>query len=106
MQMLTEVPEKLGDVYKHILSEVVDKKYYQQTLRLIRCVYLAERPLTLTEVCFAMSLLDTELVSSEFLPVKLGLPTLDVMVRRIISLLGGLVEPKQHEGGQIVQFIH
>jgi hypothetical protein len=106
MQMLAEVPEKLGDVYMHILSEVVDQKLYQQTLRLMRCVYLAERPLTVTEVCFAMSLPDTELFNSKFSLMKLRLPTHGVMMRRIISLSGGLIEAKQHQNDQIVQLIH
>jgi ankyrin repeat protein len=100
-QMLAEVPEKLGNVYKHILSEVIDKDDYHQTLRLMRWVYLAERPLTVTEVRYAMSLPDTEIYTRE-----LELPTPDVIKRRIVSLSGGLVELKQHEEGQILQFIH
>jgi hypothetical protein len=101
-QMLAEVPEKLGDVYKHILSEVIDRKDIQQTLRLMRCVFLAERPLTVTEGCFAMCLPDTEILAPEFSLKELGLPTHDMMVRRIVSLSGGLIE-SQH---QILQFIH
>jgi hypothetical protein len=34
-RILAEVPQKLGDVYKHILREVIDKKDYQQTLCLM-----------------------------------------------------------------------
>jgi len=105
-QMLAEVPEKLGNVYKHILSEVIDKDDYHQTLRLMRLVHLAERPLTIAEMCFAMSLPNTEISDSEFSFVELGLPTQDAMVRQIVSLSGGLIELRQHEKGQIIQFIH
>ncbi|KAE8440868.1 hypothetical protein EG329_006366 [Mollisiaceae sp. DMI_Dod_QoI] len=105
-QMLAEVPQELGNVYKHILSEVIDKDNYHQTLRLMRWVYLAERPLTVTEVRYAMSLPDADIYGLEFTLAELELPTHNMMVRRIVSLSGGLIEPKQHEEGQILQFIH
>jgi ankyrin repeat protein len=105
-QVLAGVPRGLWDVYEHILGEVIDKRYYQQTLRLMRCVSLSERPLTVTEVCFAMSLQDSEIFDSESAFAELEIPTHNVMVRRIISLSGGLIEAKQHEKGQILQFIH
>jgi ankyrin repeat protein len=103
-QMLAEVPEGLSDVYKHILKDVVEGKHYRQTLRLMRCVYLAERPLTMAEICFAMNLPDTETFDSEL--DELELPTHNTMRKRVMSLSGGLIEFKQHENQQILQFIH
>ncbi|CCD51195.1 hypothetical protein BofuT4_P085570.1 [Botrytis cinerea T4] len=103
-QMLARVPKQLGDVYKHILEQVIEKEDYQQTLRLMRWVCLAERPLTLVEICFAMNLPDTDTFDAEF--EELELPTHDTMKRRVVSLSGGLVEFKQHEEQEIVQFIH
>jgi ankyrin repeat protein len=103
-QMLAKVPKQLGDVYKHILEQVIEKEDYQQTLRLIQWVCLAERPLTMVEICFAMNLPDTETFDSEL--DELELPTYDTMRKRIVSLSGGLIEFKQHENQQILQFIH
>ncbi|KAH9204318.1 hypothetical protein DL95DRAFT_248121, partial [Leptodontidium sp. 2 PMI_412] len=105
-QMLAEVPGKLGDVYKHILSNVIDQEDRQDTLRLMRWVCLAERPLTTTEMCFAMSLRPTEIDSMELSIAELDLPREPRMIRRVVSLSGGLVESKQHEGREILQFIH
>ncbi|TGO31111.1 hypothetical protein BPAE_0001g00050 [Botrytis paeoniae] len=103
-QMLAKVPKQLGDVYKHILEQVIEKEDYQQTLRLMRWVCLAERPLTIVEICFAMNLSITDTFDAEF--EELELPTHDTMRRRVVSLSGGLVEFKKHEEQEIVQFIH
>ncbi|PQE30879.1 ankyrin repeat-containing protein [Rutstroemia sp. NJR-2017a WRK4] len=103
-QILAKVPKQLGDVYKHILEQVIEKEEYQQTLRLMRWVCLAERPLTLVEICFAMNLPDTETFDSEL--DELELATHDTMRKRVVSLSGGLIEFKQHERQQILQFIH
>ncbi|KAH6724963.1 ankyrin repeat-containing domain protein [Leptodontidium sp. MPI-SDFR-AT-0119] len=105
-QILAEVPAELGDVYKHILSDVIDKRHRQHTLRLMRWVCLAERPLTITEMCFAMSLPTTEMDSPELSVAELDLPLEPMMIRRVVSLSGGLVELKQHAGRKILQFIH
>jgi hypothetical protein len=103
--MLAIVPEKLSDIYKHILSKI-NQNYYPETLRLFRCVYLAERPLTIAELCFTMSLPDLEMSLLESSLSELDLPTPSMMARQIISLSGGLIESKKHEKGYIVQFIH
>ncbi|KAK8905612.1 hypothetical protein QC760_005536 [Botrytis cinerea] len=103
-QMLAKVPKQLGDVYKHILEQVIEKEDYQQTLRLMRWVCLAERPLTMVEIRFAMNLPDTDTFDAEF--KELEFPTHDTMKKRVVSLSGGLVEFKQHEEQEIVQFIH
>jgi ankyrin repeat protein len=103
-QMLAKVPKQLGDVYKHILEQVIEKEDYQQTLRLMRWVCLAERPLTMVEICFAMNLPDTDTFDAEL--EDLELPTHDTMKKRVVSLSGGLVEFKKHEKQEIVQFIH
>ncbi|KAG9228857.1 hypothetical protein BJ875DRAFT_219133, partial [Amylocarpus encephaloides] len=105
-QRLEEVPEELGDVYKHILRKVIDKNDYPETLRLMRWVCLAERPLTVIEISFAMSLRETEIPGPESSLAEPELRSYDVMVRRIVSLSGGLIESKQHGKDQIVQFIH
>jgi hypothetical protein len=90
--MLTKVPKKLGNVYKHILSEVINKKDIQQTLCLIQYIFLAKQPLTVTEECFAICLPDTEILALEFSLKELGLLTHNIIVRQIVSLSKGLIE--------------
>ncbi|KAG9228112.1 ankyrin repeat-containing domain protein [Amylocarpus encephaloides] len=103
---LEKVPKELGDVYKHILTRVIDKEDYPQTLRLMRWVCLAERPLSVTEICFAMSLPETEIPGPGSSLTEPETRPYDVMVKRIVSLSGGLVETKQHREDRIVQVIH
>jgi hypothetical protein len=69
-------------------------------------VCLAERPLNVTEISFAMSLPKTELLGLELSLAEPELRSNDMMVKRIGSLSGGLVESKEHQNDQIVQFIH
>jgi AAA ATPase domain len=80
-KMLANVPKKLADVYEHILTKVIDKEDHEQTLRLMRWVLLAERPLTIVEGCYAMSLPDTKLLTPEFSLAELDLPTTGMMVK-------------------------
>ena len=105
-QMLAKVPRELGDVYRHILSEVIDQEYRQKSLRLMRWVCLAEWPLTIAEIWYAMNIPGTDTVRLEFSLDELGSPKHDEMTKRIRSLSGGLVELIEHEEGQILQFIH
>jgi hypothetical protein len=53
-----------------------------------------------------MSLPETEIPGPESPLPEPELRPYDVMVKRIVSLRGGLIESKQHEKGQILQFIH
>ncbi|KAH8592557.1 ankyrin repeat-containing domain protein [Bisporella sp. PMI_857] len=103
-KLLAEVPKQLSEVYKHILT-VIDKEDNQQTLRLMRWVLLAERPLTVEEGRFAMYLPDKEILAPRS-SVELELPTINMMVKQIVSLSGGLIECKEHKKSQIIQFIH
>ncbi|KAH8650891.1 ankyrin repeat-containing domain protein [Tricladium varicosporioides] len=105
-QLLDEVPEALGKVYEHILRKVIDKKDYPLTLRLMRWVCLAEWPLTMTDIRFGMCLPEKEIFSSEYSLAGLELQPEEKMIKRISSLSGGLIESRQHESSQIVQFIH
>jgi ankyrin repeat protein len=103
---LKEVPKELGKVYTHILTTVIDQQDYPQTLRLLRWVCLAERPLTVKEIDCAMSLSETEMLGPELSGTQLDSRPHEMMVKRIVSLSGGLVETKQHEEDQIVQVVH
>ncbi|PQE09098.1 hypothetical protein CJF31_00010536 [Rutstroemia sp. NJR-2017a BVV2] len=105
-QMLMNVPKGLTEVYKHILKNLIATEDCSQTLRLMRWVYFSERPLTLTEFCFAMCIPENETFDSGISLEHLDLPTQEEMRRQVVSVSGGLVELKEHENEKILQFIH
>ena len=51
---LRKVPSDLGEVYKHILTEVIEPRNWRRALHLIQWICLAERPLSVTELWFAI----------------------------------------------------
>ena len=112
-QTLQAVPLELEEVYKHILTKVIDHDYQSQTLHLMQWIYLAERPLSVTELRFAMALDDSFInpaqhscqESKDFVEDDAR------MKKLVVSLTGGLAEVKYHsqsDHGQhdTVQFIH
>ena len=52
---LTEVPEELGNVYDRILKNIMKPEKKRRTLHLMQWVCLAKRPLSVTELRFAMA---------------------------------------------------
>src|SRR4051812_38882484 len=54
-QELQQVPEGLGDVYEHILRNVIDCKHRPQSFQLFQWVCLAERPLSAREMRYALA---------------------------------------------------
>lgn len=105
---LSKVPQELGDVYEHILQKVIEPRNRARTLHLMQWVCLAERPLSVTELRFAIA--SDEVYISE--PRKFCKDSKDFvdtdkrMERLILSLSGGLVEVKHHGAETTVQFIH
>ena len=107
-QGLDKVPPLLNDIFKHIISELVDPEERIQSLHLMQWISLAERPLSLTELRFAMACDDSSIQplryscqdSEDFIEDN------DQMEKRIVSLSGGLAEVKHHEEKYTVQFIH
>ncbi|KAH0536065.1 hypothetical protein FGG08_007031 [Glutinoglossum americanum] len=106
-QKLAEVPRELGDVYEHILKNVVEARNWARTLHLMQWICLAERPLSVTELRYAISSDDIYVC----LPQKSCEDSRDFveddarMERLITTLSGGLAEVS-HRGGGIVQFVH
>jgi ankyrin repeat protein len=93
-QRLREVPEELDAFYKHILQHVIDVSNRKRSLRLFQWVCLAFRPLSVTELRFALAAEDA--MSS---PCKLRCQDTNSFVdsdermkKFIVSWSGGLME--------------
>ena len=104
-EKLNSVPEGLGEVYEHILKKVIETRNRRRTLHLMQWVCLAERPLSVTELRFAIASDDAYIgKTGDFYK---DFSETDVrMEKLILSLSGGLVEVKHHEARTTVQFIH
>lgn len=107
-QMLAKVPEELGEVYEHILKKVIETRHHARTLHLMQWICLAEKPLSVTELRFAMAS-DDECVHKPqiFCKDAKGFVETDArMEKLIISLSGGLAKVEHHMFGNTVQFVH
>lgn len=107
-QELSKVPQDLGNVYEHILKRVIEPRNQARTLHLMQWVCLAERPLSVTELRFAIASDDDYICESRQFckDAKDFVDTDRRMERLITSLSGGLVEVKYHVAKTTVQFIH
>jgi ankyrin repeat domain-containing protein 50 len=106
-QRLAEVPEALGEVYRHIIERVIGVKNRPRTLFMMQWICLAVRPLSVTQIRYAMATDcrdDHDHKSSHICKdAKNFIETDEHMTRLVTTLSGGLAEVKQHE---IVQLIH
>ncbi|KFY10411.1 hypothetical protein V492_05039 [Pseudogymnoascus sp. VKM F-4246] len=109
MKELNKVPQGLDEVYEHILTKVVEFQYRPKTLLLMQWVCLANNPLSVESIRFAMASDDAYVDelgqsysnSKDFVRSDKDMETL------IISMSGGLVETIHYKyGGSRVQFIH
>ena len=107
-QELDKVPPLLDDIFKHIISELVDPEERTQSLHLMQWISLAERPLSLTELRFAMACDDSSIQPLQYScqDCEDFIEDNDQMEKRIVSLSGGLAEVKHHKEKYTVQFIH
>lgn len=106
--MLEKVPRELGDVYEHILNNIIKPERRKKTLHLMQWVFLAERPLTLEELRHAMAFDDVHISSSvhSYQDTQRYIEMYRGMQKLVNSLSGGLAEVKNHNHEHIVQFIH
>ncbi|CAI7576728.1 unnamed protein product, partial [Penicillium glandicola] len=91
---LREVPVGLEDVYMYILNEVIEVWNLEQSFLLFQWVCLAERPLTVVEMRYAMVGNNAQIMSAPKTWEKIcGFVESDErMKRRIKALSGGLAE--------------
>jgi len=106
--MLAKVPRELGDVYEHILTNIIKPERRKKTLHLMQWIFLAERPLTVDELRHAMAFDDIHISSSvhSYQDAKPYIEIYGGMQKLVNSLSGGLAEVKYHDKENIVQFIH
>jgi len=103
-EMLARVPQGLSDVYEHIFKVIIKPRNYGKALLLMQWVCLAEKPLSLTELRFAMAADNARIHSSQN---GIGLVESDERMEKLTaSLSGGLVEIQRHSSGSIAQFVH
>lgn len=104
---LEKAPSDLKTIYEHILG-LVDPKFRRQTLHLMEWICLAERPLSLTELRFALAMDDSSIHPyQESAQGSTGFVENDMRMKDMtIGLSGGLAEVKLHHEVHIVQFIH
>ena len=108
-RQLLEVPEGLGAVYEHILKNVIEPRNRKRALHLMQWICLAERPLTITELRYAMASDDMNVHPSQIYckDAKDFVDSDTRMERLVTSLSGGLAEVKERDHhGCLVQLIH
>ena len=105
--MLAKVPSELEGVYQHIIEDVIKHRQRSKTLHLMQWICLAERPLSLTELRFALAadICDSS-SSTRCEDVNSFVESDNRMEKQVTSLSGGLAEVQHQESGTTVQFIH
>jgi hypothetical protein len=95
-EMMSEVPPELGNVYQHIIENVVKERNKPKTLLLFQLVCLPKRPLSVEELRYAMALDDAAVEHSGTWVVDSGsfAHTCEEMVGCIRTYSGGLLEIK------------
>jgi hypothetical protein len=108
-RQLLDVPEGLGAVYEHILKNVIEPRNRKRALHLMQWICLAERPLSTTELRYAMASDDMNVhLSQNYCKDAKDFVESDIRMERLVtSLSGGLAEVRQQGyHGQLVQLIH
>ncbi|TAQ83163.1 hypothetical protein B7494_g8512 [Chlorociboria aeruginascens] len=105
---LRKAPRDLVSIYEHILTTLIDVEDREESMHLMQWISLAKRPLSVTELRYALAL-DDSVIHEVYDSVQGS----DVFVKDdsqmkqlITSLSGGLVEVQQHRDSTVVQFIH
>ena len=104
---IQDIPPKLRTLYEELLTSIPDEDI-QETLRLMQWIYFGMRPLSLTELRFAMAVdaNPSATTISQCQGTEHYVETDEAMERRVRDLSKGLAEPVRHEQHRVVQFIH
>lgn len=114
-QILTKAPTGLHEIYRHILTTELDANNRARRFRLMQWIYFALRPLSVTEIRYAMASDDSSISPISFRESKDFVESDERMRKQILSLSGGLAEvfeepdysPIIHRDSKmVVQFIH
>ncbi|KAH8763535.1 hypothetical protein F5882DRAFT_20290, partial [Hyaloscypha sp. PMI_1271] len=108
LEKLQRAPPDLGSIYEHILKTIIDAEDREDSLHLMQWISLANRPLSLTELRFALALDDHSIhdFQNSVQDSKDFVEDDERMEQLITSLSGGLIEVRDHDGSNVVQFIH
>ncbi|KAJ5798446.1 uncharacterized protein N7503_007742 [Penicillium pulvis] len=107
---LREIPTGLEDVYTYILSKVIEVANREQSFLLFQWICLAERPLTVTEMRYALTASNARVITGA--PRRLEnfdgfVESNERMKRRIKTLSGGLTEVVLNgQSDETVQVVH
>ena len=104
---ITAIPEELSHLYKELLSGI-DESEKSESLHLMQWICYAFRPLSVTEMRFAMMAdMDTPCLSiSDCQELEQYVATDEDMEKRVRHLSTGLAEVTSHNGKSTVQLIH
>ena len=105
--MIRNIPEELNKLYTTLLTEI-DNHERLQSLRLMQWICLAFRPLSLTELRFALAVgADTPHKSlRECQSSELYIDQNEDMERIVCDLSKGLAEVVENDSERVVQFVH
>ncbi|KAJ6000741.1 hypothetical protein N7481_001150 [Penicillium waksmanii] len=106
---LPEVPIKLEDVYRYILTHIIKRENREQSFWFLQWVCLAERPMTLREMRYAMVAkdVDTTLAQTQWSKIKGFVEKDDNMKQRAKALSGGLAEIVPDGSGELtIRVVH
>ncbi|KAI9037068.1 NACHT nucleoside triphosphatase [Aspergillus affinis] len=107
-QFIRRVPHELGDIYEYILHSVIPHEYRTRAFALFQWVCLAERPLSVTELRYAMAAKDA-CTTLGHIPCHKSPDFISddgFMKRRVNAMSGGLIEVVSNGSRQNVQVIH
>jgi ankyrin repeat protein len=108
-RQLLDVPEGLSAIYEHILKNVIEPRNRERALHLMQWICLAGRPLTITELRYAMASDDLNIHPLQnYCKYAKDFVESDTRMEKLVtSLSGGLAEVKQQEySGRLIQLIH
>ncbi|KAJ5640058.1 uncharacterized protein N7484_007920 [Penicillium longicatenatum] len=107
---LRDIPAGLDDVYTYILNKVIEYKNWENSFLLFQWICLAERPLTVTEMRYALAASNckTTTISLRGWEKANGfVESNERMKRRVKTLSGGLTEVVSSEDhDETIQVIH
>ncbi|KAJ5659608.1 hypothetical protein N7507_006059 [Penicillium longicatenatum] len=106
---LRKVPAGLEDIYQYILNEVIEVRNLEQSFLLFQWVSLAERPLTVREMRYALAGNNAQITRAPKTWEKINgfVESDERMKRKIKALSGGLAEiVSSGASNEIVQVVH
>jgi hypothetical protein len=106
---LPKVPADLEDMYKYILYHVIEEDNRMQSFLFFQWVCFAERPLTVTEMRYALAADNAELSASpkQWQTMSDLVDTNEHMKRKIKALSGGLAETvSRGSSDETIQVVH